>query len=247
MAQETPPRAWGRRRQRGLLRLRRRNTPTSVGKTVRLRRVGSHIWKHPHERGEDDIGAKRIRTKPETPPRAWGRPINPDKKPMPRGNTPTSVGKTGLLFRSPLVYFETPPRAWGRLLHKRGFGAAQRNTPTSVGKTFRILSLQVRQLETPPRAWGRPARVLYRIPRHRNTPTSVGKTSLKSRAHGGGETPPRAWGRLGKETPHKVNHGNTPTSVGKTLDFTGVDGGLVEIRFVALSVFQSQGACLKFQ
>jgi len=40
---------------------------------------------------------------------------------------------------------------------------------------------------------------------------------------------------------------NTPTSVGKTLDFTGVDGGLVEIRFVALSVFQSQGACLKFQ
>ena len=41
--------------------------------------------------------------------------------------------------------------------------------------------------------------------------------------------------------------GNTPTSVGKTLDFTGVDGGLVEIRFVALSVFQSQGACLKFQ
>ena len=40
---------------------------------------------------------------------------------------------------------------------------------------------------------------------------------------------------------------NTPTSVGKTLDFPGVDGGLVEIRFVALSVFQSQGACLKFQ
>ena len=61
------------------------------------------------------------------------------------------------------------------------------------------------------------------------------------------ETPPRAWGRLKGERKKMKPDRNTPTSVGKTLDFTGVDGGLVEIRFVALSVFQSQGACLKFQ
>ena len=61
------------------------------------------------------------------------------------------------------------------------------------------------------------------------------------------ETPPRAWGRLKIIGRDSDRGGNTPTSVGKTLDFTGVDGGLVEIRFVALSVFQSQGACLKFQ
>ena len=61
------------------------------------------------------------------------------------------------------------------------------------------------------------------------------------------ETPPRAWGRRVSKATGVLRWGNTPTSVGKTLDFTGVDGGLVEIRFVALSVFQSQGACLKFQ
>ena len=61
------------------------------------------------------------------------------------------------------------------------------------------------------------------------------------------ETPPRAWGRPQGVKSYDDGGGNTPTSVGKTLDFTGVDGGLVEIRFVALSVFQSQGACLKFQ
>ena len=82
-------------------------------------------------------------------------------------------------------------------------------------------------METPPRAWGRQKDNVVRSPLKRNTPTSVGKTSDIS-----------AW---------DVSSGNTPTSVGKTLDFTGVDGGLVEIRFVALSVFQSQGACLKFQ
>ena len=106
------------------------------------------------------------------------------------------------------------------------------------------------------------------VPNGGNTPTSVGKTDplvlrvLERRKHphergeDGGEdisrrslpeTPPRAWGRHSSAVASLVKLRNTPTSVGKTPDFTGVDGGLVEIRFVALSVFQSQGACLKFQ
>ena len=143
-----------------------------------------------------------------------------------------------------------------------------RNTPTSVGKTHTEEAKESGQrkhphergeddlccltgrlcLETPPRAWGRPVSIKSTVPLSRNTPTSVGKTRyslLRCRLFG--ETPPRAWGRLTSFPANAFDTRNTPTSVGKTLDFTGVDGGLVEIRFVALSVFQSQGACLKFQ
>ena len=84
--------------------------------------------------------------------------------------------------------------------------------------------------------------------RQGNTPTSVGKTHGIDRRNGSGGKHPHERGEDDLLTyDEQLIRRNTPTSVGKTLDFTGVDGGLVEIRFVALSVFQSQGACLKFQ
>ena len=163
---ETPPRAWGRPFQCGHSRTERGNTPTSVGKTKSAPSISARSWKHPHERGEDEI---------EADPAA--------------------------------AQAETPPRAWGRLFSVRVWRVLVGNTPTSVGKTDYHSDHRGQQDETPPRAWGR-----------RKYPLISNRIQR-----------------------------NTPTSVGKTLDFTGVDGGLVEIRFVALSVFQSQGACLKFQ
>ena len=162
-------------------------------------------------------------------------------------NTPTSVGKT----HGPCKW-EAPAE---KHPHERGEDGWQ-DPRTEDGE------------ETPPRAWGRHKADRVVMPASGNTPTSVGKTVLiKSSSSNTGkhphergedilpcdcrsqssETPPRAWGRLLMLLCCFSLTRNTPTSVGKTLDFTGVDGGLVEIRFVALSVFQSQGACLKFQ
>ena len=71
--EETPPRAWGRR-----LNLRRcwllpGNTPTGVGKTPVTLIRGYCTRKHPHGRGEDEVGAFATDDDLETPPRAWGR------------------------------------------------------------------------------------------------------------------------------------------------------------------------------
>ena len=95
----------------------------------------------------------------ETPPRAWGRPLRGSGRGVRRGNTPTSVGKTGSPcwgWASPVKHphergedkwpgsveegvTETPPRAWGR--RHLGHGQAQPfgNTPTSVGKTSKAM------------------------------------------------------------------------------------------------------------
>ena len=51
--QETPPRAWGRRRFVGHFVGHFGNTPTSVGKTLAGNSRQFYSWKHPHERGED--------------------------------------------------------------------------------------------------------------------------------------------------------------------------------------------------
>ena len=73
---ETPPRAWGRHGMRKSHPLKERNTPTSVGKTLLMRRWSRHLR--------------------ETPPRAWGRPPRLALAASEVGNTPTSVGKTFL-------------------------------------------------------------------------------------------------------------------------------------------------------
>jgi len=131
---ETPPRAWGRRRVGHGNNLCPGNTPTSVGKTPRLRHNDLALRKHPHERGEDEAWTRKTSLTQETPPRAWGRLPVPFSFLFTIGNTPTSVGKTqeaeiyqtmhrkhphergedGVVIRYYHLRQETPPRAWGR-------------------------------------------------------------------------------------------------------------------------------------
>ena len=156
---ETPPRAWGRPPRSKRTRPCNRNTPTSVGKTPSTSRRGVVSWKHPHERGEDLTGVTEIVRQAETPPRAWGRPMNLHAIVRHARNTPTSVGKTP---------------------HHRDHGDGPGKHPHERGEDDNLCHAVHYVPETPPRAWGR------RAPRHRaaicsrNTPTSVGKTYLQS-------------------------------------------------------------------
>ena len=50
---ETPPRAWGRPNGAGAVQVNRGNTPTCVGKTALITKIGNSTEKHPHVRGED--------------------------------------------------------------------------------------------------------------------------------------------------------------------------------------------------
>ena len=72
--EETPPRAWGRRKVNPRLLLHGGNTPTSVGKTSVATGCVGVAGKHPHERGEDLLSPGEAGDIGETPPRAWGRP-----------------------------------------------------------------------------------------------------------------------------------------------------------------------------
>ena len=89
---ETPPRAWGRPRSAAHRARTRRNTPTGVGKTLTGSSAGGPSRKHPHGRGEDPTAKKPINMAKETPPRAWGRPLQLGGAVLRRGNTPTGVG-----------------------------------------------------------------------------------------------------------------------------------------------------------
>ena len=53
---ETPPRAWGRPCAQSPLHDAGGNTPTGVGKTYHIRKYETEREKHPHGRGEDDMG-----------------------------------------------------------------------------------------------------------------------------------------------------------------------------------------------
>ncbi len=94
---ETPPRAWGRRDvTRSRLRASR-NTPTRMGKTIFSREQSRSHKKHPHAHGEDTRRFGQKKKKEETPPRAWGRPQNTAMNVSRVRNTPTRMGKTGVL------------------------------------------------------------------------------------------------------------------------------------------------------
>ena len=157
---ETPPRAWGRRLCDGERGKQRGNTPTSVGKTNMTEEAAADDKKHPHERGEDSKQQSEKTLHIETPPRAWGRPLESGGVLLHVGNTPTSVGKTG--------------RVWGR---RRDL----RKHPHERGEDMQRPSWKRQVKETPPRAWGRLPITSSRRMSIRNTPTSVGKTLSSNR------------------------------------------------------------------
>ena len=92
------------------------------------------VEKHPHVRGEDPWSGSVCALGSETPPRAWGRPVEAVMLNEKIRNTPTCVGKT----RSLNVY---PPEIQ-KHPHVRGEDADLVNLCQALG-------------ETPPRAWGR--------------------------------------------------------------------------------------------
>ncbi len=178
--------------------------------------LGHAAGKHPHVRGEDTRTIPASLLARETPPRAWGRPLqHPNPGASPR-NTPTCVGKTEI---EPDINHcnEKHP-------HVRGEDLVTQTSSTAT-------------LETPPRAWGRPKADSRPAFRCGNTPTCVGKTQVRAKdfmlqqkhPHVRGEdlrlltpqvhhkeTPPRAWGRLNVDTGTASVSRNTPTCVGKT-------------------------------
>ena len=158
-------------------------------------------------------------TQPETPPRAWGRPLITQSSKALGQNTPTGVGKT-----------QCGPDA----------GAARRKHPHERGEDLHFFFNDNPGMETPPRAWGRRKAGSPKIKARRNTPTGVGKTQHRDgtyppcwkHPHGRGEdlqarvdaiyemeTPPRAWGRQHITAEGWAQDGNTLTGVGKT--YTG--------------------------
>ena len=173
------------------------NTPTGVGKTRGCYQHSPPFLKHPHGRGEDGSVAKHRTIEEETPPRAWGRPIDIIKDLGELGNTPTGVGKTVPSLRLLFLHVETPPRAWGRHVGRNASLNGGGNTPTGVGKTMKLSTS------------GRPAR---KHP-HGRGEDSGRKTSSRHRL----ETPPRAWGRHYADSASIDYLRNTPTGVGKTV------------------------------
>ena len=93
-AGETPPRAWGRHNDMKKELIAERNTPTGVGKTRASPRGCAAPGKHPHGRGEDIASSSLSWPSWETPPRAWGRPLESIERLQGQGNTPTGVWKT---------------------------------------------------------------------------------------------------------------------------------------------------------
>ena len=85
---------------RALCLLVARNTPTGVGKTLKMANAKQIAKKHPHGRGEDFACLRPLAAATETPPRAWGRRQQRHASQHDTGNTPTGVGKTkGRRFR----------------------------------------------------------------------------------------------------------------------------------------------------
>ena len=207
---------WGRRIRRSRLIRRSGNTPTRVGKTVKVIGKNGFPRKHPHACGEDPISPVISVSGSETPPRVWGRPSREAFGPLFFGNTPTRVGKTLCNFP---------------------FFTLSQKHPHACGEDLKRRVYRTRDIETPPRVWGRLEVSATTKQAPRNTPTRVGKTDgnngrikeLWKHPHACGEdsftaswpnrlteTPPRVWGRRMCAWRRIWRIRNTPTRVGKT-------------------------------
>ena len=192
---------------------------------------------HPHVRGEDGGSKRSTSSRAGSPPRAWGGRGLEEVDELAGRLTPTCVGRTRMVRRSPSRHpahphvrgedarreypvsfgFGSPPRAWGGQRFADADGAP---------------------FGSPPRAWGGPRLFTSMCVLIRLTPTCVGRTSWlaiyriidAAHPHVRGEdaqvsdhsgmsagSPPRAWGgprhpRLDPRRPRL-----TPTCVGRTV------------------------------
>ena len=132
---ETPPRMWGRQKQRTGPKGEVRNTPTHVGKTSCGHMIKGSRQKHPHACGEDTLATVKESSHVETPPRMWGRPRTHTRPMSVQWKHPHACGEDRLVSRSGQLRKETPPRMWGRLISGARPLINLGNTPTHVGKT----------------------------------------------------------------------------------------------------------------
>ncbi len=172
-------------------------TPTCVGKT-RARAIQRLRYQdHPHVCGEDMLSAPTPHAVTGSPPRVWGRQLDPELYLRRRRITPTCVGKT-VRHHDDLSEHGDHPHVCGEDWARAGTRARICwITPTCVGKTRRhrlhthgkrdhphvcgedtvANAKPPHSLGSPPRVWGRPhgAALWYTV--SRITPTCVGKTS----------------------------------------------------------------------
>ena len=160
-ADGSPPRAWGRRDDRGHARRAERFTPTCVGKAAGSAGRWPRSSVHPHVRGEGVYLSIDGGEPDGSPPRAWGRPAAATAGEATSRFTPTCVGKArtsallvplcpvhphvrgeGAALR---MYLKanggSPPRAWGRRGATGSAAGEPRFTPTCVGKALTALGV----------------------------------------------------------------------------------------------------------
>ncbi len=207
MAVGSPPRAWGRRLSRSVLRHRRRFTPTCVGTTTVYDPDVDYPTVHPHVRGDDMQVIDTCFIHPGSPPRAWGRRNRTQRRPVCARFTPTCVGTTCArasgIPQTPvhphvrgddlsgshccITVIGSPPRAWGRPPELHSRCRSVRFTPTCVGTTITLCADLILHFGSPPRAWGRLGLQRGKLGPLRFTPTCVG-TTYPWRGRGRGET-----------------------------------------------------------
>jgi len=115
----SPPRVWGKRRGRLPCRVRRRFTPTRVGKASGDRHLGLADSVHPHACGESIRGGSVSPLRFGSPPRVWG--------------------KLRLLVAGGVVFRFTPTRV-GKAFAGSANEVRRRFTPTRVGKAIAVAS-----------------------------------------------------------------------------------------------------------
>ncbi len=207
---------WGQLDAGGYGNFVERNTPTYVGTTQPRGFCPRAGTEHPHVCGDNFRMAINFFVVAGTPPRMWGQRTDalfPADWPR---NTPTYVGTTCCVRRSPAMSAEhphvcgdnygykldvmhdggTPPRMWGQPRPARLRWSPTRNTPTYVGTT-RVNGTAIKPVEEHPHVCG-------------DNPVGAGAIFDQE------GTPPRMWGQPASNAQQARVGRNTPTYVGTT-------------------------------
>jgi len=192
-----PPRAWGQPHRPQPDSDGVRSTPTRVGTTGFAVTRGSGWPVHPHARGDNHVGLRRVGAVAGPPPRAWGQHPDAAAGILDSRSTPTRVGTTPRAYRTAR---KTPVHP-----HARGdnsSGSTSQPSPTAVHPHARGDN------SVPPRPTGRPGTVHP----HARGDNAAGALSRPEDCG----PPPRAWGQriilAGVIAPQR----STPTRVGTT-------------------------------
>src|SRR5204863_530934 len=134
-----------------------RFTPTHVGTRGRCRHRGLGSSVHPHARGDQGFGSKRICRRSGSPPRTWGPVLPVERGELHFRFTPTHVGTSNSAH--------TIPRSVPVHPHARGDQSQSPAAATAVPGS-------------PPRTWGPDHYAAIGRGRRRFTPTHVGTREL---------------------------------------------------------------------